>query len=101
MVGASQIVFRSLANATIQMEAPPHLLGRTLSLFLMDKGLWSFGTLFIGSAASFVGTPGAIALSGLICAASSALLLYRRAGLEEFTEKTLGSVEANSRVRLR
>ena len=34
----------------------------------MDKGLWSFGTLFIGSGAHWVGTPQAIAISGMACA---------------------------------
>jgi hypothetical protein len=39
------------------METPPDLLGLMLSLYFMDKGLWSFGTLFIGSIAHVVGTP--------------------------------------------
>lgn len=78
MVGSSHIAFRAMANTTIQMETPPHLLGRILSLFFMDKGLWSFGTLFLGSVASLVGTPWAVAFSGLICALSAATLLYRR-----------------------
>jgi MFS family permease len=82
MVGSSHIAFRAMANTTIQMETPPHLLGRVLSLFLMDKGLWSLGTLFIGSVASLVGTPWAIASSGLVCALSAATLLYRRARLK-------------------
>lgn len=87
MVGASHIAFRSIANATIQMETPPHLLGRILSLFLMDKGLWSFGTLFIGGLASLLGTPSAIALSGLICALSAAALFYRRSQWREERKK--------------
>ncbi|MFQ5902580.1 MAG: MFS transporter [Candidatus Binatia bacterium] len=81
MVGFSHIAFRAMANTTIQMETPPHLLGRILSLLFMDKGLWSFGTLFIGSIASLVGTPWAIALSGLICALSAATLLHHRVQL--------------------
>ena len=79
LVGVSHIAFRAVANTTIQLETPPHLLGRTLSLFFMDKGLWSFGTVFIGSLASWVGAPRALALSGLICALCAAGLLYRRA----------------------
>ena len=43
--GASNIAIRAVANGVIQMETPPHLLGRMLSLFFMDKGLWSFGPL--------------------------------------------------------
>jgi MFS family permease len=78
LVGASQIAFRAVANTIVQLETPPKLLGRTLSLLLMDKGLWSFGTLFIGSVAAVIGTPSAVALSGLICAVAAAgLLIYR------------------------
>jgi predicted MFS family arabinose efflux permease len=64
LVGASNIAIRAVANTVVQMETPPHLLGRMLSLYFMDKGLWSFGTLFIGSIAHVVGTPRAIAISG-------------------------------------
>ncbi|TAK10215.1 MFS transporter, partial [bacterium] len=39
MVGSTHIAFRAMANTIIQTETPPHLLGRILSLFLMDKGL--------------------------------------------------------------
>jgi MFS transporter, DHA1 family, staphyloferrin A biosynthesis exporter len=76
--GASQMAFRALANTIVQMETPSHLLGRTLSLLLMDRGLWSFGTLLIGSIASLVGTPWAIAWSGIICGASATAALYAR-----------------------
>jgi MFS family permease len=78
LVGASNIAFRSVANSVVQMETPPHLLGRMLSLFFMDKGMWSFGTLFIGSVAHVVGTPNAIAISGLCCALAASLLLYQQ-----------------------
>jgi hypothetical protein len=44
----------------------------------MDKGLWSFGTLFIGSVAHWVGTPRAIAISGIACALAASALLYQQ-----------------------
>jgi len=78
LVGASNIAFRAVANSIVQMETPPELLGRMLSLFFMDKGMWSFGTLFIGSVAHFVGTPNAIAISGICCALAASLLLYQQ-----------------------
>jgi len=62
----------------VQMETPPHLLGRMLSLFFMDKGMWSFGTLFIGSVAHVIGTPNAIAISGIGCAVAASVLLYQQ-----------------------
>ena len=78
LVGASNIAFRSVANSVVQMETPPYLLGRMLSLFFMDKGMWSFGTLFIGSVAQVVGTPNAIAISGAGCALAATVLLYQQ-----------------------
>ena len=78
LVGASNIAFRAVANSIVQMETPPHLLGRMLSLFFMDKGMWSFGTLFIGSVAHLIGTPNAIAISGVCCAAAASMLLYQQ-----------------------
>jgi predicted MFS family arabinose efflux permease len=83
LVGASNIAFRSVANSVVQMETPPHLLGRMLSLFFMDKGMWSFGTLFIGSVAHLVGTPKAIAISGLGCALAASWLLYQQRQVRE------------------
>lgn len=77
-VGASNIAFRAVANSIVQMETPPQYLGRMLSLFFMDKGLWSFGTLFIGSVAHVIGTPLAITVSGVFCAVAGALLLYQQ-----------------------
>ena len=97
MVGASHIAFRAVANTTIQMETPPHLLGRILSRFFMDKGLWSFGTLFIGSVASLLGTPRATALSGLICGLSAALL-YQRARLRRKMRKGLEEIPLPSKI---
>lgn len=101
MVGASHIAFRAVANTTIQMETPPHLLGRILSLFFMDKGLWSFGTLFIGSVASLIGTPSAIALSGFICALSAAALLYHRTLQRQEMRKGLEELPLDSKIGLR
>lgn len=78
LVGASNIAFRAVANSIVQMETPPELLGRMLSLFFMDKGMWSFGTLFIGGVAHLIGTPRAIAISGLACALAASALLYQQ-----------------------
>ena len=77
-VGASNIAFRAVANSIVQMETPPQYLGRMLSLFFMDKGLWSFGTLFIGSVAHVIGTPRAITVSGAFCAIAASILLYQQ-----------------------
>jgi MFS family permease len=90
LVGASNIAFRAVANSIVQMETPPELLGRMLSLFFMDKGLWSFGTLFIGTLAHWVGAPRAMTISGIACAlAASALLYQQRQGREVTAAESL------------
>jgi MFS family permease len=79
MVGFFQIAERALTNAAIQMATPANLLGRVLSLFFMDRGLWSVGSVMIGIAASAVGVDWTFAACGAVCAlAGSALLLVSR-----------------------
>lgn len=46
MIGFCQHGERALTNTAIQMGTPQNLLGRVLSLFFMDRGLWSLGGLF-------------------------------------------------------
>ena len=80
MVGFCQIAERSLTNAAIQIGTPQQLLGRVLSLFFMDRGLWSLGGLMIGSAAAAIGIDWTFAVCSVVCAvaAISLLLTSRR-----------------------
>ena len=75
MIGFSQISGRALANTAIQTATPPNLLGRVLSLFFMDRGLWSLGSVIIGTAAAGIGIEWTFALCGAACAAAAAGLL--------------------------
>jgi Transmembrane secretion effector len=101
LVGASNIAIRAVANGIVQMETPAHLLGRVLSLFFMDKGLWSFGTLFIGIVAHWVGTPRAIAISGFACAFAASTMLYQqRQGREVLPAQNLDDGVAKQPRRL-
>jgi len=76
LVGASQMAFRSMLNARLQMQTPPQLLGRVLSLMFMDRGLWSLGTVLIGGLAALMGTPWAIVLCGTSCAFAAGWFSY-------------------------
>jgi MFS family permease len=80
LVGFWFIAGRASSNTAIQMETPPNLLGRVLSLFFMDRGLWSLGGLLIGSAASIIGIDWTLGGSAVLCAfaACALLLIYRR-----------------------
>ena len=76
LVGFCFIAFRASSNTAIQSETPAHLLGRVLSLFFMDRGLWSLGGLLIGSSASLIGIDWTLAVSAAICAVAAAGVLY-------------------------
>ncbi len=80
MVGFCQLGERALANTVIQTDTPQNLLGRVLSLFFMDRGLWSLGSLIIGGSAAVMSIEWTFALCGLVCtiAASALLVLSRR-----------------------
>ncbi len=75
MVGFCQIGERALSNAAIQMTTPPNLLGRVLSLFFMDRGLWSLGSVLIGTAASGIGIEWSFAACGSVCSIAALSLL--------------------------
>ena len=76
MVGFSQIAERALSNTAIQIATPTNLLGRVLSLFFMDRGLWSLGSVLIGTAAAAIGIDWSFGVCGAVCAIAAAGLLY-------------------------
>jgi MFS family permease len=80
MVGFCQVGERALTNTAIQLNTPQNLLGRVLSLFFMDRGLWSLGSVIIGGLASAIGIDWTFSVCGVVCAvaATSLLLVSRR-----------------------
>jgi len=68
LVGFCQIANRASSNTMIQIETPSNLLGRVLSLFFMDRGLWSAGSVLIGSLASAVGISAGLTSCAAVCA---------------------------------
>jgi MFS family permease len=79
-VGFCQIGERALTNTAIQMATPQALLGRVLSLFFMDRGLWSLGGLMMGASASAIGIDWTFGLCSVVCtiAATTLLIVSRR-----------------------
>jgi len=75
-VGFCFIAFRASVNTSLQTVTPPHLLGRVLSFFFMDRGLWSIGGLVLGSAASVIGIKWTIGAAAAICASAAAVVLF-------------------------
>ena len=76
MVGFCQIGERALSNTAIQMTTPPNLLGRVLSLFFMDRGLWSLGSVLIGTSASAIGIDWSFAACSSVCSIAAIGLLW-------------------------
>ena len=79
-VGFCQVGERALTNTAIQTATPQNLLGRVLSLFFMDRGLWSLGGILIGTSAATIGIDWTFAVCGAVCtvAATSLLIVSRR-----------------------
>jgi MFS family permease len=76
-VGFCFIAFRACLNTALQSATPPHLLGRVLSFFFMDRGLWSIGGLLLGSSASVVGINWTVGAAATICFTAAATVLVR------------------------
>jgi Na+/melibiose symporter-like transporter len=67
LIGAMQMSYRVLARAIIQEECPDYLLGRAMSLFFLDRGFGSLGAVCLGSVATLIPVPTAVAGSALAC----------------------------------
>ena len=81
VVGSMQMSYRVLARAIIQEECPPHLLGRAMSLFFLDRGFGSLGAVCLGSVAALVPVPFAVAGSAVL-SGFTAWLIPRRAAAQ-------------------
>src|SRR6267142_1394385 len=75
MIGFFQIAGRALSSTAIQTSTPDHLLGRVLSLFFMDRGLWSLGSMLIGASGAVIGMDWTFAICGAVCAITATTLL--------------------------
>ena len=73
IVGSMQISYRVLARAIIQEECPDHMLGRAMSFFF-DRGFGSLGAIGIGSVATIMAVPLAVAVSAVACGLVSGIL---------------------------
>ena len=75
-VGFCFIAFRASINTSLQSLTPPHLLGRVLSFFFMDRGLWSIGGLMLGGTASMIGIKWTVGIAAVICGCAAAIVLF-------------------------
>jgi len=83
VVGAAQMVFRTTALASCHEAVEDSHRGRVISIFLLDYGLWSFGTLWLGVLCDAHGPSFAVltgALSCLVVTAGIAVVARARRG---------------------
>jgi MFS family permease len=67
IAGFANTTYNALANSYIQTAAPPHLRGRVMSIYLLNRGLVPLGTLAAGTRATFFDVRTALAVMGASC----------------------------------
>ncbi|MEK7335670.1 MAG: hypothetical protein AAB222_10150 [Candidatus Binatota bacterium] len=82
LVGGGQIAFRTISRVIIQIEVPRDLLGRVMSVFVMDQGMRSVGSLVIGIFASIFGAALGLALTSIVSLTLTSTLFYHFLGAE-------------------
>ncbi len=65
--GLFQTSYRTQEQTILQVVTPPQLRGRVLGVYMLDKGLVPFGSVFAGILASLLGAPLAVAIMGFSC----------------------------------
>ena len=80
VVGAGQVSFRTISRVIIQIEAPRDLLGRAMSVFNMDQGMRSLGSIVMGAFATIFGASLGIALTAAFSLIITTTLFYRLLG---------------------
>ena len=80
LVGAGQVSFRTISRVNIQVEAPRHLMGRVMSVFNLDQGMRSIGSIVLGSAATLFGATLGIALTAAASLIVTTTIFYRLLG---------------------
>src|SRR6185295_14374829 len=92
LVGAGQVCFRTISRVIIQIEAPRNLMGRVMSVFNLDHGMRSIGSIFLGTSATLFGSSLALALTAAVSLIVTTTLFYRLLG-----KKVCAMTPTNSR----
>jgi len=77
LFGGMQIIFRTVSRLIIQVQAPRKLLGRVMSVFLMDQGMRSFGSIVMGAFVAAFGAALGLALTSVASMTLTALTFWR------------------------
>jgi predicted MFS family arabinose efflux permease len=77
LLGSAQVLFRTVSRLVIQVEAPRELLGRVMSIFLMDQGLRSVGSMVMGAFATVFGPALGLSFCSIVSMALTAVTFYK------------------------
>jgi hypothetical protein len=80
LLGGAQILFRTVSRLIIQVEAPRELIGRVMSVFLMDQGMRSVGSMVMGAFATIFGAALGLSLCAVVSIGVTTLTFYRLIG---------------------
>jgi len=83
LFGGMQIIFRTVSRLIIQVEAPRELLGRVMSLFLMDQGMRSLGSMVMGAFVAGFGAALGLIATSLVSMALTAITFWRLLGVSK------------------
>ena len=78
--GGMQIIFRTVSRLIIQIETPRELLGRVMSVFLMDQGMRSLGSIVMGGFVASFGAAYGLALTSVVSIMLTAFMFWRLLG---------------------
>ena len=81
LAGGMQIIFRTVSRLIIQVEAPRDLLGRVMSVFLMDQGMRSLGSMSMGAFVAVWGAALGLALSSVVSITLTTFAFWRLLGV--------------------
>jgi predicted MFS family arabinose efflux permease len=88
LVGAGTVSFRTISRVIIQIEAPRNLMGRVMSVFNLDQGMRSIGSIVLGTAATLFGASLGIALTAAASLIVTTTLFYRLLGKRDCSPST-------------
>ena len=77
LVGGAQSACRTISRVILQIRAPYGFLGRVMSVFQMDQGLRSIGSILTGTAASLFGAAIGLGLTSFISLICTSAIFIR------------------------
>jgi MFS family permease len=77
LVGMMEMFSRTLNQTLVQLLSPDTLRGRILGVYMLDRGVRPLGGFLMGSGASLLGAPLALAMGGGMCTFIALSLLFK------------------------